>query len=50
MYARFQDKRRIIGVTELRMGYRRIIAETHPPPTIAEIAELLSLPLISATH
>ncbi len=50
MYARLQDKHRIIGVTELRMVYRRLIAETQPLPTIAEIAEHLSLPLIYATH
>jgi len=50
MYARFQDKRRIIGVAAWRMDYRRLIAGTHPLATVAEIAEHLSLPLISTTH
>ena len=50
MYGRFQNERRIIGVTEWRMEYRRFIAGTHSQPTVAEIAEHLSLPLISATH
>ena len=50
IYARFQDKQRLIGVAEWRMAYRRLVIEAHPPPTIAEIAEHLSLPLISATN
>jgi hypothetical protein len=48
MYARFQDKQRLIGVKEWRLEYRRLIANTHPLPTIAEVAEHLSLPLVSA--
>jgi hypothetical protein len=50
MYARFQDKQRFIGVAEWRMEYRRLIADTHPLPTISEVAEHLSLPLVSAPH
>lgn len=50
MYARFQDKQRIIGVTDLRVKYRRLIAEAHPSLTMAEIAEHLSLPLLSSTQ
>jgi hypothetical protein len=50
MYARFQDERRIMGVEKWRMEYRRLIAGAHPLPTVAEVAEHLSLPLISATH
>ena len=50
MYGRFQNERRIIGVAEWRKEYRRFVAGTHPLPTVAEIAEHLSLPLISATH
>jgi hypothetical protein len=50
MYGRFQNQRRIMGVAEWRMEYRRFIAGKHPLPTVAEIAEHLSLPLISATR
>lgn len=50
IYARFQDKQRLIGVKEWRMEYRRLIAESHSPPTIAAIAQHLSLPLIAAAN
>jgi len=48
MYARFQDKQRLIGVNEWRMEYRRLMLDTWPRPTIAEVADHLSLPLVSA--